>query len=134
MPLPMALARFNRRVTNRLTGTFAGRLPGFGIVEHRGRTSGRTYRTPINVSRRPGGYVVALTYGPDAQWVRNVLAAGGAVLETGGRRHQLRNPRLVRDPRRRPVPPPVRAVLGLVNVDAFLLLDEYGADEFEADE
>jgi deazaflavin-dependent oxidoreductase (nitroreductase family) len=123
MPLPMSLARFNRRVTNRVARTFAGRVPGFGIIEHRGRTSGRTYQTPISVFRRPAGYAIALTYGPEAQWVQNVLAAGGATLEAGGRRQQLRNPRVVRDVRRRFVPPPVRAVLRLVNADAFLLLD-----------
>ncbi len=123
MPFPMAVARFNRRVTNRITGTFAGRLPGVDMVEHRGRTSGRSYRTPISVFRRPGGYAIALNYGAGAQWARNVLAAGGCVLKTRGRRRQMTNPRVVRDPGRRWVPPPVRAVLWLLNVDAFLLLD-----------
>jgi deazaflavin-dependent oxidoreductase (nitroreductase family) len=119
----MAVARFNRRVTNRVTGPFAGWLPGFGIVVHRGRTSGREYRTPINVFKRPGGYAVALTYGPSSQWVRNVLAAGGCVIETGGQHVRLTNPRVVHDARRRLVPPLVRVVLGLVDVNAFLLLD-----------
>jgi deazaflavin-dependent oxidoreductase (nitroreductase family) len=118
------LARFNRRVTNRVTGGVAGRLPGFGIVVHRGRRSGREYRTPLNVFRRPGGYAIALTYGPDAEWVKNVLAAGGSLLETRGHRVRLTNPRVVRDPARRPVPPLVRDVLGLIGVDAFLLLDD----------
>jgi hypothetical protein len=47
MPLPKRLAGFNARVTNRLTRRGAGRLPGFGIVSHVGRRSGRAYRTPV---------------------------------------------------------------------------------------
>jgi deazaflavin-dependent oxidoreductase (nitroreductase family) len=123
MPLPRALARFNRRATNRVAERFAGHVPGFSMLEHRGRRSGRVYRTPINVFRRPGGYTVALTYGPGAEWVQNVLAAGGASLETRGRRLQVTNPRVVRDPRGRLVPPIVRAVLDLIGADEFLLLD-----------
>src|SRR6266508_1110713 len=91
MPLPQGLGRFNRLVTNPVTRTFAGRVPGFAIVVHRGRTSGRRYRTPVNAFARPdGGYTLALTYGPDAQWVRNVLAQGGCTLEATGRRGQRR--------------------------------------------
>ena len=36
------------------------RLPGAAILTHRGRRSGREYRTPISAFRRPGGYAVAL--------------------------------------------------------------------------
>ena len=70
-----------------------------------------------------GGFVLALTYGQDAQWVGNVLAQGGCTLEVGGRRVEVRNPRVVRDPARRSVPAPVRAVLRLIDVDLFLELD-----------
>ena len=38
---PIAIASFNKKVTNRLTAPFAGHLPGFAVVRHRGRTSGR---------------------------------------------------------------------------------------------
>ncbi|HEY7068268.1 MAG TPA: nitroreductase family deazaflavin-dependent oxidoreductase [Chloroflexota bacterium] len=125
MPLPRALARFNRRVTNRFFMRRPAwlRPPGFAVVVHRGRVSGREYRTPISAFRRRGGYVVALTYGPRAEWVRNVLAAGGCGLERHGRRLRLTNPRVVRDPARRLVPLPVRLVLRLLSADHFLLLD-----------
>ena len=124
MPIPMAVARFNKRVTNRLTGPIAGWMPGFGIVVHRGRTSGREYRTPINIFKRRGGYAAALTYGPESQWVKNVLAAGGCEIETGSRLVRLTHPRVVRDSRRRLVPLPLRPILDLMGVDAFLLLDQ----------
>ena len=64
------------------------RLPGFGVVVHTGRRTHRQYRTPVNVFRRADRYIIALTYGPDADWVRNVRASGGCELETRG--HTLR--------------------------------------------
>ena len=66
------------------------------------------------------GYVVALTYGPEAQWVRNILAAGGAALETRERTWRLTGPRLVQDPSLRLVPPFVRLPLRLLGVTDFL--------------
>jgi deazaflavin-dependent oxidoreductase (nitroreductase family) len=124
--LPRALARFNRVVTNRIGRLVATRVSGGAIVVHRGRRSGREYRTPIAVFRRPGGYVVALTYGPGAEWVRNVLAAGEAVLELPEGRVRVTRPRVVHDPARRLVPLLVRDVLRLIGADAFLLLDAAG--------
>lgn len=124
MVLPQWLARVNRVATNRASRLVAGRLPGMGIVVHTGRRSGRRYRTPVNVFRRDGGFAVALTYGSGAQWVRNVLAAGGAEVVTRGRSHAVVEPRLVTDGDRAAVPRPVRPILGLLDVDEFLLLDE----------
>lgn len=80
------------------------------------------YATPVNVFRRPGGFIVALTYGR-ADWARNVLAAGEAELRTRGRTHHLQNPRTVIDPARAGLPAFVRATLGLLHVDEFLWVD-----------
>ena len=56
------LAKINIAFTNRITKLFASWLPGFGILTHVGRKSGKTYRTPVNVFRAPNGFVIALTY------------------------------------------------------------------------
>jgi deazaflavin-dependent oxidoreductase (nitroreductase family) len=122
MPLPKALAHFNRRVTNPVLGPLARRLPGFAIVTHTGRRSGREHRTPVNLFRSGDTYVIALTYGADAQWVRNVEAAGGCEIETRGARIRLVEPRIVHDPRRTRVPAPVRLALATIDVDDFMLL------------
>src|SRR5436190_24139940 len=116
MPLPRPVARFNRAILNHLTRPLARYVPGFGVVVHRRRTSGHTYRTPVNVFRYAGGFVIALTYGPGSDWVRNVLASGGCVLETGGRDMPLTRRRLVHDEQRRALPwlPRVVGVLGHV--------------------
>jgi deazaflavin-dependent oxidoreductase (nitroreductase family) len=113
----------NRSGLNRVTRHLAPWLPGFGVIVHRGRRSGKIYRTPVNLFPRRGGYAVALTYGPDSEWVKNVLAAGGCEIETGGKTRRTVNPRVVADARRRLVPPPVRAILRLLGVSRFLLLD-----------
>ena len=122
MPLPQRLARFNKVVTNPVARLVAGRLPGFGIIVHRGRKSGRTYRTPVNVFARPGGFTIALTYG-GGDWVANVLAARTAEILTKGRKHHVGNPRVVNDPTRVGVPAPVRAILGRLHVDEFMYVD-----------
>ena len=116
------VAAFNLAVTNRITSLFASRLPGFGIVTHKGRKSGRIYRTPVNVFRAPDGFLIALTYGRDSEWVRNVVAAGGCQLETHGARYQLSAPTIVHDPTRRRFPLVVRMILGLIGANDFLQL------------
>jgi deazaflavin-dependent oxidoreductase (nitroreductase family) len=81
MVLPRWLARFNRRVTNRLAAAVAGKGRPFSTVVHVGRVSGKTYRTPVTVFADGDRYRIALTYGPGADWVQNVLAAGELWLE-----------------------------------------------------
>jgi deazaflavin-dependent oxidoreductase (nitroreductase family) len=93
-------------------------------VSHTGRRSGRVYRTPVNLFRDGDRYVIALTYGSDSQWVRNVLAAGAVDIETRGRRLHLVAPEVVRDAERSLVPEPIRPLLGLARVSDFMLLRE----------
>ena len=121
MPLPLALGRFNVRVTNRILWPIAGWVPGFGRVVHVGRRSGRTYRTPMLLFRVGDRAVFALTYGPGAQWVRNVLAAGSCRFEMRGAVLDLDHVELVHDPSRRLVPRPVRWALAVLRADDFLV-------------
>src|ERR1700752_127708 len=116
------LAKINIAFTNRITGLFAGWLPGFGILTHIGRKSRKGYRTPINVFRVPNGFIIALTYSSQSEWVKNVLAAGGCELKTRGKTYQLSAPNVVRDPTRRQFPIPVRLVLRLVGADEYMEL------------
>lgn len=124
MPAPTPRTRFMRpfttHVINRFTRRFAHRVPGFAIIGYKGRTSGKQYRTPMNVFRDGDAYVFALTYGSDVQWVKNVLAAGTAELTIGDRTIPLVDPELFTDARRRLMPLPVRLLLGVMNVTEFL--------------
>jgi deazaflavin-dependent oxidoreductase (nitroreductase family) len=101
---------FVHRYVNPITGPIAKRLPSFAILTHRGRKTGRTYRTPVNVFQRGNDYYVFLTYGSDVQWVKNILATGLCSIETRGRVVELVEPELINDPELRPAPPHVRFV------------------------
>jgi deazaflavin-dependent oxidoreductase (nitroreductase family) len=118
--LGRGMARFNRQVLNRLMRPLARHLPGFGVIIHRGRRTDRLYKTPVNVFRYDGDYVVALTYGPESDWVKNVLAAGGCELITRGCCIPLVAPHIEHDESRRLVPAVIRPMLRLLRVADFL--------------
>ena len=118
------LAKLNILITNRITGLFAGWLPGFGILTHIGRKSGKIYRTPINVFRTADGFIIALTYSSQSEWVKNVLASGSCELKTVSRKYRLSDPKVVHDPTRWRFPFIVRLVLGLVGADEYMELSK----------
>ena len=105
------LLPFTTRVFNRFSRLFVKWLPMFAIIRYRGRKSGKTYRTPMNVFRDGQDYLFALTYGSDVQWVKNVLAAGEADLEMRNTTVHLVDPELFADPTRHLMPQPVRRSL-----------------------
>lgn len=116
------LAKINIAVTNRITGLFAGSLPGFGYSHAPGSEVRKVYRAPVNVFRAPGGFIVALTYSSQCEWVKSVLAAGGCELKTRGRKYLLSAPNAVRNPTRQRFPIPVRVVLRIVGADEYMSL------------
>lgn len=66
------------------------------VVRHRGRRSGTAYETPIVVREYDDDLVVVLPYGTQADWIKNVLAAGEAQIVTDGREWTVDQPQLVR--------------------------------------
>lgn len=123
MPLPRSIAKLNRVGLNRLTRHIAPWAPSFGIVVHRGRKSGKTFRTPVNVFVRDNAYVFALTYGAGSDWVRNVQAAGGCELITRRKKVQLTAPRIEHSDIRTDLPIFVRTILRVTKVHDYLILD-----------
>ena len=69
MPAPTWFGHFNRQVTNRFMAHVTRRAPGFGVIVHHGRRSGRTYPTPVNIFRRPDGYAITLDR-TDSDWLK----------------------------------------------------------------
>ena len=91
MPYPRWLAYINKRIIN--PGQIRkGKYP---VVTHAGRSSGRPYQTPLDAYPTKTGYVLVARYGPESDWVRNILAAETATLRIGGEDHQLKSPKLV---------------------------------------
>ena len=123
MPIPRIVRQWNRAGLNRVTKHVAPWAPGFGVVIHRGRRSGLLYQTPVSVFPAEDGYVFALTHGPDTDWVKNVLAAGGCELRTRGRAVRLTSPRLYHDESRRDIRSLERQVLRIISVADFLSLE-----------
>jgi deazaflavin-dependent oxidoreductase (nitroreductase family) len=123
------LARFNRRLPNRVIGTIAGRrLSPVAFMVHQGRRSGRRYRTPVMpLPLADGHYLFSLLYGPDRDWVRNVLAAGRCTLVRGGRQIELTGPRMLDAAEAAPLlPAPLRPALRLVPRLRFVHLSPTG--------
>lgn len=124
MPAPRWVARGNKIALNRITKLIAPWAPGWALVIHRGRRSGRTFRTPVWTFRRHGKFVIALTYGANADWVRNVVAAGGCELQTRRRCCRVGVPRVYRDEHAAAMPPLIRFMLrNVIHASEFLSLE-----------
>ncbi len=92
MALPRWLARVNKRVFNPVE-IRRGVRP---VLTHVGRTTGRTYRTPLDAHPLPDGYLFIPMYGPRTDWVRNVISAGTAGLSIDGTEIRLDSPQMVK--------------------------------------
>jgi deazaflavin-dependent oxidoreductase (nitroreductase family) len=84
------------RATKRLPLKSAGRLGAYAsVVRHVGRTSGREYETPVHAVPTGDGFAVALPYGSNSDWVKNVRARGRAVIIQDGNEYRVDQPMLV---------------------------------------
>jgi deazaflavin-dependent oxidoreductase (nitroreductase family) len=80
-----------KHTLNRVTTRAArSRWGPFSLVRHVGRRSGRSYETPVILAEVPQGFVAELTYGPDVDWYKNVVAAGGCTVVHQGRAYVVR--------------------------------------------
>src|SRR3989442_840625 len=95
MKLSRRVARFNRLINNRIQGLYAWVLPPWAVILHRGRRSGRPYRTPVLAFRRDHTLIIALLYGDESDWLRNVRAGGGQVVRAGRTFGVIGAPRVV---------------------------------------
>ncbi len=65
------------------------------VVHHVGRTSGRSYSTPVGAVPTDDGFVIALPYGLSADWLKNVLARGSATIDHDGGTYDVDRPEVV---------------------------------------
>jgi deazaflavin-dependent oxidoreductase (nitroreductase family) len=95
-PVLDAVRRMNRSVTNpRVMRTAGSAGEQTSVIHHVGRKSGRAYATPVDVIPTRTGFLIALPYGTQADWLRNVLAAGSAAVVTNGERLEVDTPTIV---------------------------------------
>jgi len=79
-----------KHTLNPLTLRAARRGGGpFALIRHTGRKSGKVFETPVILARVPEGFVAELTYGPEVNWYRNIVAAGRATVVWKGRAYEV---------------------------------------------
>lgn len=91
---PGWLDRVQIKYMNPVAKRVARFMPGASIIEHRGRKSGKPYRTVVTTYRKGNLLAIALGHGK-ADWVRNVLAAGEADIQILRRQVHVTNPRIL---------------------------------------
>ncbi len=120
MAVPKFMARINRWLFNPIE-VKRGVRP---VLTHVGRSSGRSYQTPLDAHPVDGGFVFFPIYGPDSDWVQNILASGSAVLTIDGDRIELISPRLVTEAQiREELPSDVKLPSGFLKISNFLRMD-----------
>lgn len=65
------------------------------VIRHIGRISGRAHETPVDAVGTDDGFVIALPYGPNTDWLKNVLASGSATIVHDGATHPVDRPGVV---------------------------------------
>ena len=124
MVLPHWLAITNRHFTNRILGRIPRRFSPFVTVHHVGRHSGRKYSVPLAAFSIGPEYLLTPTYGPEADWVQNVLAANSFELEERGRLIPLKDVRLVDRTTAQPyLPRMVRLAMRVLRVQWYVMAD-----------
>jgi deazaflavin-dependent oxidoreductase (nitroreductase family) len=125
MPIANRIRYINKHFTNRLTGLIAGKSHSpIALIKHVGRLSGKIYQTPIMVERSPEGFVFALTYGPNVDWYKNVLAAGKCELLWHGQCFSLEHPQqLDQENGLAAFPNPKRVILKKLRIQDFFEMD-----------
>lgn len=94
MLMPVWLERMQIKYINPLLRPFSKFMPGFAVITHRGRTSGKNFETIVTAYRKDGLLAIGLMHGK-TNWVKNVLAAGEADIRVGRKDLHLVNPRVL---------------------------------------
>jgi deazaflavin-dependent oxidoreductase (nitroreductase family) len=95
-PLVLNAVRRTSRATKRFPMKSSGTPGGIAsVIRHVGRTSGRSYETPVSAVLTDDGFVIALPYGLNTDWLKNVLASGSASIVHEGDTYQVAVPEIV---------------------------------------
>ena len=95
-PVRDAVRSFNKHVLNPAMLHFAGQKHFYaGVIRHTGRRSGRSYATPAVIDRVTDGFILPLPYGTKVDWLRNVMAAGKAIVTVGAETFDVVEPEII---------------------------------------
>jgi deazaflavin-dependent oxidoreductase (nitroreductase family) len=95
-PFVLNAVRRTSRATKRFPMKSSGAPGGIAsVVRHVGRRSGRLYDTPVKAVLTEHGFVIALPYGLNTDWLKNVQASGSATIVHEGDTYQVDSPEIV---------------------------------------
>jgi deazaflavin-dependent oxidoreductase (nitroreductase family) len=104
--------------------------PIFAVVEHRGRKTGRVYRTPVAARRSGDGFIIALAFGAQVDWYRNLVAAGGGTIRWRGHLYTVAMPERVDAATVLPTFDPVqRRLLRIAGIDGYVQVRDAEASQ-----
>jgi deazaflavin-dependent oxidoreductase (nitroreductase family) len=98
---PSLIVKIVMRPMTKLLNPLIGRLAGrrhfrmAAQIRHIGRRSGRSYTTPVTARRSGDTVAIALTFGNQSDWSRNVRAAGGGSIRIEGQDHDVTQPQIM---------------------------------------
>lgn len=115
---------FIKRFANPLMRNFAYSSRGpFALLRHVGRRSGKTYEIPVMVWPVEDGFVIALTYGPQVDWLRNLQAAGQGSLRWHKQEYVFQKPEFMDEKTALPtLPSYTKRILQLLGTHDFVKL------------
>ena len=119
------VVRAAARVINPLVIRIAGRrwMPIVGVLHHVGRQSGKSYATPLGMRRQGATFLMPRTFGENAAWYLNVMAAGTCRVTYLGKTYTLVEPEVVDYATARSAFPRYeRAQFRLLGIDEYLRL------------
>jgi len=94
MVFPVWFENFQVKYLNPALKPIARFIPGTATITHRGRKSGKPYKTIVTTYHKGGVLAIALAHGK-TDWVKNVLAAGEADVHYTRRELHITNPRIL---------------------------------------
>ena len=100
-----------------------------GVIRHTGRRSGWEYATPVWALPTSEGFLISLPFGEGVDWLKNVLAAGRATIETGGETWEAVEPEVVdREDVRPLLPRRARLLFALAGIERCVKLRKLPKD------
>jgi deazaflavin-dependent oxidoreductase (nitroreductase family) len=93
MARPPAFAKQFNRIALPLAGHRF--FPLWAVLRHRGRRTGKEYAVPLAVIPTETTFIIALPWGRETDWVRNVRAVGRCTVRWKGADYECTDPTFV---------------------------------------
>ena len=106
---PSPIARIVMRPMTKMLNPLIVKLAGrrhfrmAAQIRHVGRRSGRTYTTPVSARRSGDMILIALTFGNQSDWSRNVRSAGRGSIRIEGEDYDVTQPQIMSREEARPL-------------------------------